>query len=82
MDFEACLGAIRADVAEILAMELDRTHDEVSLRELGLDSLAALEIAVRLRDLHGLAVTPSTFLEARTIKDLADRVMAEDRGRR
>ncbi|MGW0647712.1 acyl carrier protein [Streptomyces umbrinus] len=82
MDFEARLAAIRVDVAEVLAIELDRTHDEVSLFELGVDSLAALEIAARLRDLHGLTVTSSTLFEARTIKDLADRVMAADRGRR
>ncbi|MGE6735508.1 acyl carrier protein, partial [Streptomyces sp. NPDC059900] len=64
MDFEACLAAIRADVAEVLAMELDRTHDEISLLELGADSLTMLEIGARLRDRHGLAVTTSTLYEA------------------
>jgi acyl carrier protein len=82
MDFEARLAAIRGDVAEVLAMELDQTYDAVPLTQLGIDSLTMLEIAARLRDLHGLAVTSSTFLEARTIRDLADQVAAADRGQR
>ncbi|MGW4544091.1 acyl carrier protein [Streptomyces chartreusis] len=82
MDYETCVAAIRADVAEILAMELDCTHDDVSLFDLGLNSLIALELGARLRDLHGLEVSSSTLFDARTIKDLADLVVAADRGRR
>lgn len=82
MDFEARLAAIRADAAEVLGVELDRTHDEVSLFDLGLNSLGALELGARLRDLHGLAVTAITLYEASTVKDLADRVVAADRGQR
>ncbi|GAA1270030.1 acyl carrier protein [Saccharothrix xinjiangensis] len=71
MDVEARLSAIRADVAEVLAVEPDRSLDEVPLLELGADSLCMVEIAARLREAHGVEVTPETLFEARTIKDLA-----------
>ncbi|MEU9095641.1 acyl carrier protein [Streptomyces sp. NPDC087901] len=82
MDFEARVAAIRADVAEVLVAELDRTHDEVNLFELGLTSLDSIEIAARLRDLHGLEVTASTLFRFPTIKELAGLPIAADRGRR
>jgi aryl carrier-like protein len=81
MDFEARLAAIRADVAEVMAMQLSRREDDINLFDMGADSLTAVEIAARLRDVHGLEVTTRTLFETPTIKGLALLAIAADRGR-
>lgn len=78
MDFDACLAAVRADISHVLAMELDSTHDEVPLTQFGMDSLTVVEIASRLSHRHGLPIRPTTLIEARTIRDLAERVKSAD----
>jgi acyl transferase domain-containing protein/acyl-CoA synthetase (AMP-forming)/AMP-acid ligase II/acyl carrier protein len=68
----------------IVARQLRRRVEEVDVRtafaDLGLDSLAAVDIAIELQTETGLAVPPTLLLETETVADLLGRLRASSRG--
>ncbi len=73
---------VRAAVAEHLQVERELLADDTSLGEdLGLDSLAGIELATALEDRFALRITDDELAAVRTYGDL-ERVMRRRPGRR
>jgi acyl carrier protein len=77
-DADDCRDKVRVLVAHVLATELDACHDDVDLEDLGLDSIAAMELMPLLREHLGLVPSTRTLWEARTIAELADLIQPRD----
>lgn len=79
-DHETCRAAVRAEVTRVLAVDrIDSSHDDLTLFDLGLDSLMAVELAAQLRDRFGVPIDMVTLFEADTISALATLVQASGR---
>jgi acyl carrier protein len=62
--------AVRGTVAELARRAPKDIRDEQKLDELGLRSLARIEIAVLLEEKLGVPVKDATVMRARTVADL------------
>ncbi len=83
MELVDCLHAVRVEVGDVLAMQdIDSTHDERNLFDMGMDSLCAIELLSRLRDRQGLQISVATIFENPTIRELAQLVYASGRADR
>jgi amino acid adenylation domain-containing protein len=72
----ALLSIIRAEIASILPVrDPERVSPDHSLDELGVDSLIAVELGVRLSRIIGRKLPASALLEHRTPAALADHVL-------
>lgn len=66
---------IFTEVAAILAEEFELEKSSISMsvnlyHELGLDSIDAVDLVIRLQDLSGKKIDPQTFKEVRTVEDV------------
>jgi acyl carrier protein len=61
------LATVIAEVTGIDPFEV--TIEKIFIDELGIDSLAAIEIAVRIEDLHGIRVRDEGLVGLRTVGD-------------
>jgi acyl carrier protein len=73
----ATRGEIEAKLAEILVEMFeveaaDVTHDALLYDDLDIDSIDAVDLIVRLKELTGKKVDPEQFKEIRTVKDVVD----------
>ena len=74
---EVVLATARALVQEVAPKAAARVGlDSVLDRDLGLDSLALVELISRLEDALGLALDEESLLEARTLRDLVAAIEA------
>jgi acyl carrier protein len=70
-DLTECLKAI---IARHLHCPLDKIAHSTPFKDLGIDSLMAVEIALDLQRLIGVRIYPTLLLELRTMTDLVDQV--------
>ncbi len=70
---EADVLGIAADALRIPADQLDPTEN---LANFGVDSIAITEVMVKISQVFGISVAPTTFFEARHLNDLA-RLLGE-----
>jgi amino acid adenylation domain-containing protein len=73
---ETAYASLRAQVARTFRIPVERIGDGVSLRDLGCDSLSALELKNRLASALGVTISPVTILRAASIAELAQAVDA------
>ncbi len=72
---EEILAAIRTIMAEMFELDPEAIVLEARLYEdLDFDSIDAVDMIVRLKELTGKAVKPEDFKSARTIGDVVDAV--------
>lgn len=69
-DVRASLAAVIEEVTGIDPAEV--TLDKVFIDELGIDSLSAVEIAVRLEDRHDICMRDEGLVGLRTVGDAVD----------
>ncbi len=67
----AALQFVRAAVAEVLRVPVARVEPSRGPSALGLDSLMAVELQVRIRDAVGVDVTPGKVLACRDLSEVA-----------
>ncbi len=68
--------AVRGTVAELAHRPPNAIHDDQKLEELGLRSLARVELAVLLEERLGIPVKDATIMRARTVADLIAAVQS------
>ncbi|CAN5348800.1 N/A [soil metagenome] len=69
---------VRADAADHLGIPTDRLRPDVLLAEdLGLDSLAGIELSMKLEDRYGINITDDELAEVSTYGDLEQLVLAK-----
>ncbi|WFP50261.1 acyl carrier protein [Methylomonas sp. EFPC3] len=72
---EQILAAIQDIMVEMFEMDPDRIEPEARLYEdLDFDSIDAVDMIVRLKELTGKMVKPEDFKTARTIGDVVEAV--------
>jgi acyl carrier protein len=72
---EQILAAIRELMVEMFELDKDAITPEARLYEdLDFDSIDAVDMIVRLKELTGKAVKPEDFKSARTIGDVVEAV--------
>lgn len=72
---EQILAAIRELMVEMFELDKDAVTPEARLYEdLDFDSIDAVDMIVRLKELTGKAVKPEDFKSARTIGDVVEAV--------
>lgn len=67
--------AIFEQVREILAGEFELDPDDITMevhlyQELGLDSIDAVDLIVKVQELVGRKIDPETFKQVRTVEDV------------
>ena len=70
---------IFATLTDILADDFEVDADEISLEanlytDLDLDSIDAVDLVVKLRELTGKKIDPKSFKAVRTVSDVVDAV--------
>ena len=82
MDLEDSVAAVKTEVARMLALEgLDGLSEDAHLFEMGLDSLSAIVLMTRLRNVYGVQVSVQTLYENPTIGRLARLVHQSSQAR-
>jgi len=66
-------------VVSILAKEFEMEKDKVTMdvnlyEELGLDSIDAVDLILRLQETSGKQINPDTFKRVRTVRDVVDAI--------
>lgn len=71
------LARLGADMEELFEIPPDKVVPEARLYEdLDLDSIDAVDLLVRLRELTGRRIDPEEYKTVRTVGDVLDRIMA------
>ncbi len=73
-EIEQILEQILVEMFEIDAEDI--TSDAQLYDDLDIDSIDAVDLIVRLRDLTGKKVEPDDFKEIRTVRDVVDTIEA------
>ena len=63
---------LRDELAELLELDPASVTTEATLGELDIDSIDAVDVVVRFRDLTGQRVDPEVFRNVRTIGDVVE----------
>jgi acyl carrier protein len=71
-EIQATLTDILVEMFEVDAVEV--TPDAALYDDLDIDSIDAVDLIVRLKDLTGQKVDPEDFKEIRTISDVVDAI--------
>ncbi len=72
---EEVFATLRQIMSEMFELEPDDIVLEADLkRDLDIDSIDAVDLMVRLRDITGKRINPEDFKNARTIQDVVDTV--------
>lgn len=66
-------------VVHILAEEFEMDRDTISMdvnlyQELGLDSIDAVDLILRLQDMCGKQINPETFKRVRTVENVVNAI--------
>ena len=69
-EIETKLEEILVEMFEVEAVDV--THDALLYDDLDIDSIDAVDLIVRLKELTGKKVDPEQFKEIRTVKDVVD----------
>ena len=78
MSRDEILGQIQAILTELFEVEPSKAQLEAHLiHDLDLDSIDAIDMAVKLQELTGRQVPEEALKQIRTIKDIVDLVEAE-----
>lgn len=64
-------------LVDILVEDFEIEHDDISLQahlyqDLDLDSIDAVDLVVKLREITGKKIEPETFKQVRTVEDVVD----------
>ena len=73
-DIESMLAQILVEMFELEPEQI--TSDAQLYDDLDIDSIDAVDLIVRLRDLTGKKVEPDDFKEIRTVRDVVDTIEA------
>ena len=70
---------IFAVLTDILVEEFEIDQDDISLeanlyQDLDLDSIDAVDLVVKLREITGQKIDPETFKQVRTVEDVVNEV--------
>lgn len=75
MDIEAIKGKIKEAISRVTGISVDQIHDSASYdTDLGLDSLAILEIAVSVESEFKFQATDEELASIKTVEDTASLV--------
>ena len=75
MTREKILEELRAILVELFEVEPEQVSLEANLYEdLDIDSIDAVDLMVKLRELTGKKIDPETFKKIRTVNDTVDAV--------
>ena len=69
---EDVLNWLATTLEEMVEIDPDSLRPESSLAELDIDSIDAVDVMVRFRELTGKRVEPQVFKSVRTVQDLVD----------
>jgi acyl carrier protein len=66
---------VREAMVDLFELEEDAVKSEAHLfQDLGLDSIDAIDLVVRLKNTTGMKVTPDEFKSVRTVEDVVQTV--------
>ena len=75
MNTEDLYGKIRAILVDQFDVDEARVSMDANLyEELEIDSIDAVDLLVQLKELTGRKITPESFKEVRTIRDVMDAI--------
>jgi len=73
MDKEHIFKVLKETMVELFELEEAEVHPEADLYEdLDLDSIDAVDLAVKITEITGKRVNPDDFKKVRTVQDLVD----------
>lgn len=73
MDKEDILKVIKQSMVDLFELDEDAIQPEANLYEdLDLDSIDAVDLAVKITEITGKRVNPDDFKKVRTVQDLVD----------
>ena len=76
MSRDELLAQLATDMDELFEIPRERVVPEAKLYEdLDLDSIDAVDLLVKLRELTGRRISPEDFKTVRTVGDVLDRIM-------
>lgn len=76
MDKEELYQALKEIMVELFEMEPEQITLSANLYEdLDIDSIDAVDLAVKVRDLTGKRVNPDEFKQVRTVEDLVNTAL-------
>jgi acyl carrier protein len=74
---EELLDRLAADMEELFEIPREQVTSDARLYEdLDLDSIDAVDLLVRLRELTGRRISPEDYKTVRTVGDVVDRIAA------
>ncbi|MDN5872912.1 MAG: acyl carrier protein [Salinisphaera sp.] len=74
-DRDTIYAHLRDTLVAMFEISADDIHDDARLYEdLDIDSLDAVDLIVKLRDLTGIQVKPEQFQNVRTVADVVDAI--------
>jgi acyl carrier protein len=75
MTREEIFTEVQKNLAEMFSLDVSAITEESRLRDdLDLDSIDAIDLAVRLQDLTGKRVDETALREVRTVRDVVDLI--------
>ena len=75
MEKELILGKLKGFLVDLFEVPEENITLEARLSEdLGLDSIDAVDLVVKLQELTGQRIKPDEFKSVRTVQDVVDRV--------
>lgn len=75
MNRNSMYEAIKSVLVEQFEIEASRVTPDANLyQELDIDSIDAVDLLVRLRELTGKRISPEDFQQVRTIDDILDKL--------
>ena len=73
MDKKEIFGVLKDTMVELFELEPEEVVADANLYEdLDLDSIDAVDLAVKITDITGKRVNPEDFKKVRTVQDLVD----------
>ncbi|MGZ8217398.1 acyl carrier protein [Methylomagnum sp.] len=73
-DREEVLQTLKKLISEMFEIEPDEITPSASFKDLDLDSIDAVDLMVKLREITGRRIQPEDFKNARTIQDVVETI--------
>jgi acyl carrier protein len=73
-DREEVLQTLKQLISEMFEVEPEQVIPSATFKDLDLDSIDAVDLMVRLREITGRRIQPEDFKNARTIQDVVETI--------
>lgn len=73
-DREEVLQTLKQLISEMFEVEPEQVIPSATFKDLDLDSIDAVDLMVRLREITGRRIQPEDFKNARTIRDVVETI--------